>query len=171
MSNESTRESNDSARLKTYLTGGLLSALFLWGAYLAVGAFLFDRSRTKGIIVFGCSLALLLLWAIVLKSNRRSGLPVTDSAARSSNVMSILSFILSGAAGLIMTAAVSGRFAGTFVSDRRVLFFAFVAALVSAVFAVVGLSDATRERLRSLGFVSLLLCVATLIGGFFVPAL
>ena len=85
--------------------------------------------------------------------------------------MSILSFILSGAAGLIMTAAVSGRFAGTFVSDRRVLFFAFVAALVSAVFAVVGLSDATRERLRSLGFVSLLLCVATLIGGFFVPAL
>ena len=167
-------QNDDSARIKTYLTRGLLAAVFAWGVYLAVGAALFDRSLTKGVIVLGCSLAFLLLWAIVLKSKRQA-LPqsaqssVAGSTTKSSNVMSILSFVLSGTAGLIMTAAVSGRFAGTFVSDRRVLFFAFVAALVSAVFAVVGLSDVTRERLCSLGFVSLLLSLATLIGGFFVP--
>ena len=166
-------QNSDSARIKTYLTGGLLAAVFLWGVYLAVGSFLFDRSLTKGLIIFGCSIAFLMLWAVVLKFNQGPGSTAQSSVAGStaarSNVMSILSFLLSGTAGLIMTAAVSGRFAETFVADRRVLFFAFVAALVSAVFAVVGLRDATRERLRSLGFISLLLCLATLIGGFFVP--
>ncbi len=172
---DATSRSDDSTRIKKYLTGGLLASVFFWGVYLAVGAFLFDRSLAKGLIVLGCSLAFLILWAIVLKSNKPSvpsdQSPVGASAGSSFNVMSILSFVLSSAAGLIMLGAVSGRFAETFVADRRVLFFAFVAALVSAVFAVVGLSDASRERLRSLGFVSLLLCVATLVGGFFVPSL
>ena len=169
MTNSSTAES---IRWSSRLTAILLASVFLWGTGIAIGAYLWDKNPSKGFIVFGCTVGFLTLWGVVLAfsryGNQVARIPKVENPL---NRMSVISFGLSAASALIMVVAISGSFAGLFSEQRGILFITFLATLVSGVLALVGLSDRDRARLRSLGLVSLLLCVLTLVGGFYVPTI
>ena len=56
--------------------GAILSgAIFLWGSYIAVGAFLADDQRRLGkpLVIFGCTLFFVVLWNIVWWAARKRG--------------------------------------------------------------------------------------------------
>ena len=57
---------------KFTLTHGIMGAVLLWGGYLAIGAMRApgNHGLWRGLIVFGCTLAFLGLWAIALSYRR-----------------------------------------------------------------------------------------------------
>ena len=48
--------------------GAILSgAIFVWGSYIAIGAYLADEPRRLGkpLVIFGCTLFFVVLWNLV----------------------------------------------------------------------------------------------------------
>lgn len=64
----------------TYLLGGIIAALALWGIYLAIGSYLGLGEKTRqydirrGLMVIGCMGTFLLFWGLLLW-NRQRNLP------------------------------------------------------------------------------------------------
>lgn len=67
----------------TYLIGGIIAALALWGVYLAIGSYLGMGENTRqfdirrGLIVAGCMGTFLLFWGALLWHRQRN-LPSDD---------------------------------------------------------------------------------------------
>jgi hypothetical protein len=59
--------------VRAWMLRGIMLALLLWGLYHTLGVFLYNHDPRKALIVFGCSAAFLLCWAMLLLfSGRRS---------------------------------------------------------------------------------------------------
>ena len=59
---------NDQTREPTgWWIWGLVAALAAWGLYLAVGAFRFNHDVWRGVVVFGCMVAFLGFWLVMMK--------------------------------------------------------------------------------------------------------
>ena len=55
------------------LIHGIMAALFAWGGYLAIGAIRAPGNHAvwRGLIVFGCTLMFLGVWAAALATQKR----------------------------------------------------------------------------------------------------
>ena len=49
----------------------LAVALVLWGAYHALGAYLYNHNLARFVVVFGCMLAFLAFWGLMLLARRK----------------------------------------------------------------------------------------------------
>ncbi len=57
--------------LPQLMINGIMFAVLVWGACLAMGAFLFDFDVRKGLIVYGAVISFLVFWAILLAVKSR----------------------------------------------------------------------------------------------------
>jgi len=167
MSDRSQPDANRQFNLR--LTFVLIIAVALWGIYLAVGATLFNQDARKGYIIFGCTVAFLTMWGYVI-AFKRPPLAGPSGVSTSVNKFSLVSFLLASGSAIVMAIAASGAITEWLERYPLALLLSFIAALMSAVLAVVGLSDRAHPKLRSLGLAALMAAAATLVLGFFVPA-
>jgi hypothetical protein len=147
---------------------GLIVALALWGIYLAIGATgiftdvgLFDARRSA--IVLACSAAFLGLWMIVLSRRRRRSTAPADRSARNRASMASLLAILCGYAlwgGAWAAWLNDNPFNLTYVLG----WIAVGLFALSAILAIVGLSDPLREEGQLLGLVTLVLLLLAGLG-------
>ena len=67
------KDADSSTAGRTAATGWLMLAILVWGMLLALGTFLFGGNQPvlRAVIVAGCTLAFLSLWAVALAVRRR----------------------------------------------------------------------------------------------------
>lgn len=58
-------------RQNQFIISAIMFGLLVWGAFLAIGAFIFEFDLRKGLIVYGFTIAFLLFWAVALATRRR----------------------------------------------------------------------------------------------------
>jgi len=58
-------------RQNQLIISAIMFGLLVWGAFLAIGAFIFEFDLRKGLIVYGFTIAFLLFWAVALTMRRR----------------------------------------------------------------------------------------------------
>ena len=51
----------------------IMAGVTAWGLYLAIGGYLYGGRQAvmRGVLIFGCTLAFLLFWIVVLSAKRR----------------------------------------------------------------------------------------------------
>ena len=59
-----------------------MAALAAWGLYLAVGAFRFNHDVWRGVVVFGCMVAFLGFWLLMMKLRRTRQGPADEPGLR-----------------------------------------------------------------------------------------
>lgn len=160
-------------------TALLILAILAWGALAAWGAAWLNQDYRKALIVLGCSLTFLLSWLALLQLGSRRqtrpgaapDLPAPDLPAeavpREWNHASLAS--LATAAGALGCAFWVGR---PLVPRQALLALGatLLLAPLSAILAVIGLSDPRRRRGRLAGLGALLLLLAAFALAFLVPA-
>jgi hypothetical protein len=57
------------------ILAGIMGALILWGAYIAIGAYLYNHDPWRGAIVVGCVSFFVGFWLLMLSIKRRAKKP------------------------------------------------------------------------------------------------
>jgi hypothetical protein len=151
------------------LIPGLVVVLALWGIYLAIGATgvftdvgLFDARRSA--IVLACSAAFLGLWMVFLarRGRRGSSLPSDGSQPNLASRASLVAVLLGYA---LWAGAWAAWLNGNPSNLTYILGWISLALFsLSALLAIIGLSDPLRERGKLLGLATLALLLLAAIG-------
>ena len=147
------------------ITVGLMTGLLAWGAYLAIGAWQFNRDIRKGAIVFACSLAFLGLWSIVLAvASRTEG--VASAGRGDRNWLCLIACCVSVLAVFSMAIPVTGIAPGI---HRISVLVALWGIAAGGLLSIIGLSDRDRTTWKSLGLLAIVLLGGALLIGFALP--
>ena len=142
------------------IIGGLALGLGVWGAYLAVGAALYNQDATKGVIIFGCAAAFVLFWFGALFAGRSRPLP---AKAGDWNRSSLTAIALALVAQAILIALWNGAVGGPWRTSCLLISQLLLGS--AAIAALMGLSHPRRKRGQWLGGLALVVvCFAVWTG-------